>query len=341
MIDKLKEALITKEKTDYYLKNLEELKANNTVEENHYIALKDEYTKLREDSQAKIFSLKAQYKKMLDTEIKKLTTAQLDLKYLEIRHKVGQMSQEEYASKIREPKRKCQEQERKITELKKIVAVNYSHELTEQKKFSLFGKKKSSSLLADIPKTVRITPVEVKEEKETSEETKPENAEQVSPSPVPPVPPEPPESPEQSLPPVIHLNPPATQPIITMQEPLPPPIVITTISEEKPPEPEPEPEPPPPAITVLNLEILPDRVEQGNQIGVIANITNGNEFPLRQTVELIIDEKIADSCEVDLDSKEDQELTFIITAQDIGEHKVIIENTAKSFIVMEKTQRPR
>jgi hypothetical protein len=339
MIDKLKEALITKEKTDYYLKNLEELKTNNTVEENHYVALKDEYTKLREDAQAKIFSLKAQYKKMLDTEIKKLTTAQLDLKYLEIRHKVGQISQEEFANKTREPKRKCQELERKIADLKKIVAVNYSHELKEQKKFSLFGKKESSSGLADIPKTVPVTPIEVKEvkvEKETKEDAKPEILEQVTP---PSVPPEPPAPAEQSLPPVIPLNPPAARPIINLDEPLPPPIIITTISEEKPPEPEPEPEPP--TITVLNLEILPDRVEQGNQIGVIANITNGNDFPLKRTVELKIDEKIADSCEVDLDSKEDQELTFIITAQDVGEHKIIIENSVKSFIVMEKTQRPR
>jgi hypothetical protein len=312
MIDKLKEAFLIKEKTEYYLKNLEELKADNNIEENHYNALKDEYTKLREDANAKIFSIKAQYKKMLDTETKKLTTARLDLKYLEIRNKVGQLAKEEYLKTVKEPQRKCLDLEKKIDNFQKVINAKYSHELKQFEKFKLFGKKETTSGLADIPRIISDTHSVPK-----ASVVEPEIA----------------STPPVELPPPAP--PPPEEPI-----PLPPPVVITTISEEKLPEPEPEPEPPPPpVITIINLEILPDRVEQGNQIGIIANLENGNDIDIHRVVELTIDDKVVDSCDVNLISGEKQELTFIITAQEIGEHKVMLENNTKSFAVMPKASQ--
>jgi len=320
MSEKLKSALVDKEKAESYILNLEKLKEEKAIDDVQFNILKAEYTKLRNDALTRVSAEKAEIKKVLDVKLKELATIKNTHKYLEIRHKVGQISAAEFAKQESTPKKKIMALEKVIGDLQKSFNAANSSEITVEsggtKVFGLFGKGKKQE-----PDQMLISPF-------------PE------PVPPPPVNPEPPvmEQPVQAAPPVMD-TPPAPPPVyhpatVSVQK------IERRIDEES----ELEAEGPdgkdksrkslPRGLTISNLDILPERVIAGNEVGIIVSLKNISEQPVGHRLDLVINGEIRDAADIMLEAGKKDEITFLITAEDPGEYNIDLGGQHGRFIVV-------
>ena len=159
MSEKLKAAFLEKEKADLYLFNLDKLKEENGIEEMYYAVLKTEYSKLSNEALARIDSVKADIKKVLDAKLKEAAVAKLNYKYLEIRYKVGQIPASAFLKQEQGPKKKIAELEKDINELQSLVNASNSAEVGAP------TKKKEGFKIPSIGRQPAVKPDEKPEEK--------------------------------------------------------------------------------------------------------------------------------------------------------------------------------
>jgi len=319
MSEKLKLALVDKEKAESYLSNLEKLKEEKAIEDVQFNVLKAEYTKLRNEALTRVNAEKAEIKKILDGKLKELATIKNTHKYLEIRYKVGQISAAEFAKQESNPKKKIMALEKVIGDLQKAYNAKSSSEITVDgsgaKVFGLFGKGKKQEPdlipMADFPE---------------------------------PVP-----SPAADEPPVIEQPVQAAQPVIDTP-PEPPPVYHpATVSVQKierriDEESELEAEGHdgkdksrkslPRGLTISNLDILPERVIAGNEVGIIVSLKNISEQPVGHRLDLVINGEIRDAADIMLDAGKKDEITFLITAEVPGEYNIDLGGQHGRFIVV-------
>jgi hypothetical protein len=330
MGNKLLSAFMEKAKAEQYLANLEKLKDEGNIESAQYDTLKTEYSRLLQDAQSRINNEKAQFQKVIDDKKAELAAIKLDLKYLEIRHKVGEISIDTFNKKAREPQRKIAELESNIGQLEQIVTAPADGQITapppppppppqpEQKKksgFSFgFGKKKEKPPVMTPPPIV----------------TPPVMA-------TPPV---------VTTPPVM-ITPPANEaPVAPAAAPwetvnaFPPTQVAQTQPQAEPVQPveeAPEKEeeiPLPPGLIITNLDILPSRVAAGNHVGIVASLKNTSASPIQHHVELRINSEVKDYRDVFLPPGKTEEITFMILTNYDGEYKVDVGGQIGKYTVL-------
>lgn len=361
MSEKLKAAFLDKEKADLYLFNLDKLKEENAIEETYYSVLKTEYTKLREEAVARIGAIKADIQKLLDVKLKEVAVSKLNHKYLEIRYKVGQIPADVFLKQEQAPKKKIMEMEKTIHELQSMVNATNSAEIggapakaKEGFKFPGFGKKPAA--MPQPKSETKAAPVPEEKPEWKAEEQGESKLLAPRPKPIPiPV-----SSPEPSSPwapvetageSVIPLGAPQTD--VTLEEEeetavecLPEQEVMEEEEgeeeeeeqEEEEIETPPEEEAPrraiPPGLSVTDLDILPDRVRQGNHIGIIASVKNVGQVFLTHVVEIRINGEVVNTAEIELSPGQAQEVTFLVVAGPPGEYTVDIEGREGSYTVV-------
>jgi hypothetical protein len=295
MTDKLTSALTEKGKAELYLSNLEKLKREGNIENLHYDALKSEYTRMLQDAESKINEEKSQTQKILDSKKKELAVAKLDMKYLEIRYKVGEMPPEIFDKKQREPQRRITELENTIYQLEKTIDASVNIEQfkprpAEQPKKKMFnfsigrGKKEEKSFSAPRP-PLQERPV-------TPMPPPVERIEQIPDKPVEPV---------RAI---------MEVPIIEDKKPLPPGLLIT------------------------NLDILPNRVAVGNHVGIIANLKNSTGSPIQHRVELRVNNELKDYRDVFLPPEQNEEITFMILTSHDGVFDIDVGGQKGKYTVL-------
>lgn len=310
MADKLTTALNEKGKAQQYLFNLEKLKEEGSVENIHYDALKKEYTRILQEAQSKINEEKSELQKVLDKQKQELAVMKLDLKYLEIRYKVGEISLDTFTKKESQPRKKITELENTVAQMEQLmnapevppdIIATVQNEPKKSSKFSFgFGKKKE-------------------------------------------------EPPVTMNPPVIaqpvYENPVVEKPIV--ENPINPPVVPEQQVNASPPQPAVPPEsisveappvqkeiPLPAGLIITNLDILPNRVAAGNHVGIVAGLKNNSNNPIQHRIELKINGEVKDYRDIFLTPGNSEEITFMVLTNHDGEYTVDIGGQIGHYTVL-------
>ena len=300
MADKLTTAINERARAQQYLFNLEKLKEEGSIENIHYETLKNEYTRMLQEAQSKIDDEKSQVKKVLDKHKQELAAIKLDLKYLEIRYKVGEISLDTYTKKEGQPSKKIAELENTIAQLEQVInapeaaptiASTVKSEPKKSSGFSLgFGKKKEETHETTIP------PVNEKPVDEEPVATAIPVEEQVNTSP-----PEPVTSPENTV-----AEAPTKQPVKQL----------------------------PPGLVITGLDILPNRVAAGNHVGIVASLKNNSDDLIQHRIELKINEEVKDYRDIYLPPGKSEEITFMVLTNYDGEYTVNVGGQIGKYTVL-------
>ena len=113
-----------------------------------------------------------------------------------------------------------------------------------------------------------------------------------------------------------------------------PPPVETKPAEDLPPEI--PPPPPPPSYLITDLQIMPERVVQTSNIGIVASIINPTTEQISDRLELLINGELVNSLDLTLEPQEMQEVTFVTVANEPGDQQVSIGNHSGTFYVIPK-----
>jgi hypothetical protein len=315
MADKLTTALNEKGKAQQYLFNLEKLKEEGSVENIHYEALKKEYTRMLQEAQSIINEEKSQVQKILDKQKQELAVMKLDLKYLEIRYKVGEISIDTFTKKEAQPRKKIEELEKNIAQMEQVInapevpsdiVATVQNEPKKSSKFSFsFGKKKEDTPVTINPPLV-AQPVNQNPAVEKPIEKKPVEEKPVNPSVVP----EEQVNVSQPQPAVPPENTSVEDPPVQKEIPLPAGLIIT------------------------NLDILPNRVAAGNHVGIVAGLKNNSDNPIQHRIELKINGEVKDYRDIFLAPGGTEEITFMTLTNRDGEYTVDIGGQIGHYTVM-------
>jgi hypothetical protein len=142
----LRLALLSKEKAELFLGNLEKLRADNAVNEMSYNALKNEYSAALQHALMRIEHIKAEFNKSLGAKNRELGVYRQELANLEARFKVGQIAAAAYLRTAKIPEKKITFLEDQISHLMSLINARHSAEVTvpEATGFvSLFGRRSS------------------------------------------------------------------------------------------------------------------------------------------------------------------------------------------------------
>ncbi len=311
MSQKLKQAFQEKEKAELYLFNLEKLREENGIEETYYDALKTEYSKMRDAAISRIDSIKADIKKILDKRSKELAVARLNYKYLEIRYKVGQIPAKDFLKQEKAPKQKIEELEKIIKQLQTLINATNSAEIGKPEQKKVVPQQKGS----EKPEPKITSEVKIIEPSRLIQK-QPEVAPSVAND----------ETIANNVVAQIQNAEDASYNLVQKADESESAEIQSTIEIPK--------KYIPPGFTITDLEILPDRVQSGSNIGIIATIKNIGQQPFTHNVELAINDEVRDAVQISLTPGQMQELTFLVVAGLPGDYRVNIEGFEGKYTVI-------
>lgn len=126
---KLQLAFSRKEKAERLLANLEDLKKEGIIGEHEYNLLKAEYTAMLEKGTSEIQKTKDEIKGTLDVWQRDLVTFTQELRNLEVRIKVGELTGDKYKRLEQQIKGKIEKLQRQIENFQKLLAAESSAHL--------------------------------------------------------------------------------------------------------------------------------------------------------------------------------------------------------------------
>ena len=120
----LKVAFTTLEANQSYLANLEKLKAEGSVHDDQYEAMKDEYSRKIPPAESEIKAIKNRLERELDSGKKELGMLKKDLDALSTRNKVGEIPLEKFKSMDSKLRRQIDQIENNIIEYDNLLKAN-------------------------------------------------------------------------------------------------------------------------------------------------------------------------------------------------------------------------
>jgi hypothetical protein len=123
-------ALLSKEKAELFLSNLEKLRGDNAVNEMSYNALKAEYAAALQYAIIKIDHLKSEFNKTMSGKNRLLGVYKQESANLEARFKVGQIAAATFLKTSKIPEKKITFLEDEIAHLNSLINARHSAEVT-------------------------------------------------------------------------------------------------------------------------------------------------------------------------------------------------------------------
>lgn len=117
----LRQTFSLREKTASLLSNLERLKEENSIEEEQYSVMKQNYTTILEQTESEIKTIKGKLQEELIDKQRTLEIYWQELKNLEARYKVGELAVEEYLKAESRARNQIKKVEERIAELKSLI----------------------------------------------------------------------------------------------------------------------------------------------------------------------------------------------------------------------------
>jgi hypothetical protein len=319
MADKLLSAFKDKAKAEQYLSNLEKLKQEGSVESIQYDTLKAEYSRMRQDAQLTIDDEKSQFQKILEIKKQELASLKLDLKYLEIRHKVGEISLDVFNKKKADPYRKITDLEATIAQLEEVINADSTSLPDMNQQAQPVTSTQTQQAIPSPTQPVMRPSMQPKKKKSFGFSFSFGKKKQKIPvTPTPPIYEKPaiPAAPPREI---INLPPPVTQE---------PPQIVEEAPKKI------EEIPLPPGLEITNLDILPTRVAAGNHVGILATAKNNTPNPIQHRIELRINDEVKDYREIFLLPGKSEEITFMVLTNYDGEYKVSIGGQIGRYTVL-------
>jgi len=121
---RLSEAFAVKEEIEGFLTNLEQLKADGSITEEQYITARKEYYRKLGLATSDIARIKNELKEQLEANQRDVEARRHDLDNLEVRHKVGELSLENYQSSERKLRTEVQKLEQYSEVLTNLIKAN-------------------------------------------------------------------------------------------------------------------------------------------------------------------------------------------------------------------------
>jgi ribosomal protein S6 len=125
----LRQAFFREEETEKFLKNLEGSRKEDSVDEETYNQLKEQYQQFLEENRAEIERIKTQLVTNLGKAEEMLQQLQKALRILETRARVGELKERDYQSQSRRVMLTIEATQRRIAELKHLIGSNSSAEV--------------------------------------------------------------------------------------------------------------------------------------------------------------------------------------------------------------------
>lgn len=303
-MDKLLEAFMKKERAEIYLLNLEKMKNEDSLPESLYESIKLQHTGERTEAVEKIDFLKADLRKKIDDFNEKLALARLNFKYFEVKHKVGQLTETEFSKQSKEPRRRVANLEKILEQLNVQLAATASSDLetpepAKKPKLAMPGSKKQAPRQtiyepAPVPMAEVVEPEEEKEE-------------------------EPPEI----LPVTASVGPVVAAQNIASVENVP---LLQNFPETR--------KQLPPNLAITGLNILPQKVISGNDVGIVVELKNIGSEEIAYKLELRVNDEIKDYQDIWLAPGNTDEVTFVVPAGLPGDYQIDLDGQSGKFKVL-------
>jgi chromosome segregation ATPase len=127
----LKAAFTTLEANQGYLKNLEKLKAEGSVQPDQYEAMKDEYGRKIPPAESEIKAIKNRIEQELEALKKEQEVLKRDLDNLSTRNKVGEIPLEKFRSMDAKIRRRLEQIETEMAELGNLLKANCAADILQ------------------------------------------------------------------------------------------------------------------------------------------------------------------------------------------------------------------
>ena len=126
---KLVQSFKAKEEIDGFLSNLQQLKADGTVDEDYYATLKSEYDLRLNSATSEISQIKSEIRKQLETVQHDIETNKQELSNLDIKYKVGELTIEQFQDSERKLRAKINQLEQEVENLNKLIHAKSSADI--------------------------------------------------------------------------------------------------------------------------------------------------------------------------------------------------------------------
>ena len=126
---KLQIAFSKREKAKKLLANLEELKVKKEIEEERYGLMKEEYERLRKEGELELEAIRDELTRELEASRKELEVYQEELKNLELRIKVGELSADRFIKQEKRTRGKAKRLEQQIENLEELLKAEASEDV--------------------------------------------------------------------------------------------------------------------------------------------------------------------------------------------------------------------
>jgi chromosome segregation ATPase len=120
----LKMAYTTLEANQGYLKNLEKLKAEGSVQNDQYEAMKEDYSRKIPPAESEIKAIKNRLEREMEAVKKELSVLKKDLDNLSTRNKVGEVPLEKFRSMDSKIRRRIEQIETETAEFENLLKAN-------------------------------------------------------------------------------------------------------------------------------------------------------------------------------------------------------------------------
>jgi len=120
----LKAAFTTLEANQGYLKNLEKLKAEGSVQNDQYETMKEDYSRKIPPAESEIKAIKNRLERELEAVKKELSVLKKDLDNLSTRNKVGEVPLEKFRSMDAKIRRRIEQIETETAEFENLLKAN-------------------------------------------------------------------------------------------------------------------------------------------------------------------------------------------------------------------------
>jgi len=128
-VRKLRIAFSKQEKAEKLLANLEELKEKEEVGDERYGLMKEEYERLQKEGELEIEAIRDELTRELETSRKELGVYQEELKNLELRIKVGELSADKYIRQEKRTRGKAKRLEQQIESFEESLKADSSEDV--------------------------------------------------------------------------------------------------------------------------------------------------------------------------------------------------------------------
>jgi len=117
---KLQEAYSRKERAERLLSNLENLRREGSIDESQYESMKMEYMQMLNSATTEIEQLKSEIGREIESTQRNLEIYNQELNNLGVKFKVGELSADEYQRSEQRIRRRIEETQQKLSELKRL-----------------------------------------------------------------------------------------------------------------------------------------------------------------------------------------------------------------------------